>query len=130
MCLSVEMINFLYSFLQDHHEDFTSSKSSVQKLTTDIDYMNKEFRVLDEKPYLQKSSKTKVQNFFVFYRKEDSDKDHKKDKKRMTELLSEKHRNGVEASAHNEEERVEIMLIKKNLKVLLTELHNLEQMSR
>jgi hypothetical protein len=47
MCLSLEMVNHIYKFIKDNKEKFTSSKQSINVLTNDIDYMNKEDKILE-----------------------------------------------------------------------------------
>lgn len=49
MCLSLTAVNHLYSFIKNHKDKFTTSKQSINVLTNDIDYMNKESKILNKK---------------------------------------------------------------------------------
>ena len=46
MCLSLSSVNHIYAFFKKHKDKFTTSKQSINVLTNDIDYMNKESQIL------------------------------------------------------------------------------------
>ena len=48
MCLTLETLNHIYGFFKKHKEQFTTSNQSINVLTNDIDYMNKESKILTQ----------------------------------------------------------------------------------
>jgi hypothetical protein len=49
MCLTLEDIQLLYKFFREHKNEFShKSKQSVSVLTDDIDYMDKEAKILSD----------------------------------------------------------------------------------
>ena len=91
LCLSVPMVKFVYEFMTKHIDMMESSKSSIEKLAKDINYLNKTGKFFKDKSEKQREMKTpenasaldemgvdmsttpevkkaKKTNFFMFYR--------------------------------------------------------------
>jgi hypothetical protein len=62
MCLSLASVNHIYTFLKQNKEKFTTSKQSIHVLTNDIDYMNKESKIL-----LVTEGKSNIE-YYMFYK--------------------------------------------------------------
>ena len=62
MCLSLASVNHIYTFLKKNKEKFTTSKQSIHVLTNDIDYMNKESKIL-----LVTEGKSDIE-YYMFYK--------------------------------------------------------------
>lgn len=51
MCLTLQDIQLLYKFFREYKNEFSQkSKQSVSVLTDDIDYMDKEAKILSDQP--------------------------------------------------------------------------------
>jgi hypothetical protein len=108
MCLSLEMVNHIYSFFKEHKEKFTTSKQSINVLTNDIDYMNKECQILQDTSH---NDSTDIE-FFMFYKT--IDKSHKSEK----------------VQPQDESDCDSDLILKKNMKIMLQEIDNLGSIER